>query len=280
MPLPIKNNLEIHGHRGARGLFPENTLTAFIEAVKLGVDFLEMDVVISKDKKVVVSHEPWMNPDFCTSPDGKQIEGNPLEKYNLYKMNYSEIVRYDCGIKGNEEFPSQKVISEHKPLLAEVIKKVDAFTRNNHLSPVNYNIEIKSEIEYDGVFNPEPRQFVDLVYTEIKQLDIQSRIIVQSFDVRILRELKKTDASLPISLLVENTSGVEANIKHLGFDPDIYAPEFHLIDVQLVQAVRARDIKLITWTVNEIADMKKMIESGVKGIITDYPDRLRKLLEN
>lgn len=277
--MPIKDNIEIHGHRGARGLFPENTLTSFIAAVKSGVDFLEMDVVISKDEKIVVSHEPWMNPDFCIRPDGKEIEGNSRRNYNLYKMNYSEIANYDCGKKGNKEFPSQKAISEHKPLLSDVIEKVDTFIKKNHLSPIRYNIEIKSEAQDDGIFNPGPQLFVNLVYAEIKKLNIQSRIIIQSFDVRILQELKKKDASLPISLLVENTFGMETNFKHLGFDPDIYAPEFHLIDEQLVPALRSRNIKLITWTVNEIADMKKMIEMGVKGIITDYPDRLKKLLE-
>jgi glycerophosphoryl diester phosphodiesterase len=120
---------------------------------------------------------------------------------------------------------------------------------------------------------------VNLVYAEIKRSNILSRVILQSFDVRILQELKKKDASLTISLLVENTSGMEANLNQLGFDPDIYAPEFHLIGPQLVQALGSRNIKLITWTVNEIADMKKMMEMGVKGIITDYPDRLKKLLE-
>ncbi|MGZ4041755.1 MAG: glycerophosphodiester phosphodiesterase family protein [Bacteroidia bacterium] len=276
--MPLKTHIEIHGHRGARGLWPENTITGFIEAVKSGVDYLEMDVIISGDKKVVVSHEPWMNPDFCTDPAGKEIE-NSGEQLNLYKMSYAEIIRYDCGKKGNKEFPLQKAVPEYKPLLWEVVTKVDAFSKANHLPPVNYNIEIKSEIQHDEIYNPMPGIFVDLVYEEIKKLHIEARIILQSFDVRILREIRQKDPSIPISLLVENTDGLETNLKNLGFMPDIYAPDFHLINEALIQGLNIRNIKLITWTVNEISDMKKMIELGVKGIITDYPNRLNNLIK-
>src|ERR1035437_7559361 len=139
--------IDIQGHRGARGLFPENTLTSFIEAVKLGVDTLEMDVVISLDWQVVVSHEAWMNEAFCNCPDGKEVEANSKDKYNLYKITYSEIATYDCGIRGNKEFPLQKKIAAHKPLLSEVITKIDAYTKENKLPAIKYNIEIKSEEE-------------------------------------------------------------------------------------------------------------------------------------
>ena len=276
--MSLKTHIEIHGHRGARGLWPENTITGFKEAVKSGVDFLEMDVVISGDKKVVVSHEPWMNQNFCIGPDGKEIEGSG-QHLNLYNMNYADIVRYDCGQKGNNEFPLQKAVPEYKPLLSEVITKVDAFSKANHLTQVNYNIEIKSEIQHDEIYNPTPEIFVDLVYAEIKKLHIESRIILQSFDVRILQEIRKKDSSIPISLLVENTYSLETNLKNLGFTPEIYAPNFHLINKGLIQELNSKNIKLITWTVNEVSDMKRMIEHGAKGIITDYPNRLNNLIK-
>jgi glycerophosphoryl diester phosphodiesterase len=276
--MPLKTHIEIHGHRGARGLWPENTITGFIEALRLGVDYLEMDVVISADKKVVVSHEPWMNPDFCTGPGGKEIEKSG-EQLNLYKMNYVEIARYDCGKKSNKEFPQQKEVPEYKPLLSEVVAKVDAFSKVNHLPLVNYNIEIKSEIQHDEIYNPKPGVFVDLVLTEIKRLQIGSRVMLQSFDIRILQEIRKKDTLVPISLLVENTHGLETNLKNLGFIPEIYAPDFHLINEDLIEALNARNIKLITWTVNEISDMKRLMELGVKGIITDYPNRLTNLIK-
>ncbi|MFL5753542.1 MAG: glycerophosphodiester phosphodiesterase family protein [Bacteroidia bacterium] len=277
--MPGKKHIDIQGHRGARGLYPENTLPAFIEAVKLGVDTLEMDVVISKDHKVVVSHEAWMSADYCSRPDGLPIEKESELDYNLYKMTYAEIVKYDCGKRGNPEFPLQKAIPAHKPLLSEVITQVEAYTENNNLPRVKYNIEIKSEREEDGIFQPDPQTFTDLVLAEIKEHAILPRIILQSFDVRILQELEKKDPMIVISLLVENTDGLIANLERLGFKPDTYAPEFILVDDHLVKELRSKNIKLIPWTVNETADMKRLLDSEVDGIITDYPDRLINLLQ-
>ncbi len=265
--------IDIQGHRGARGLFPENTITAFIEAVKLGVNTLELDVVISKDLMVVVSHEPWMNEAFCTRPDGKEIEENSKSKYNLYKMTYAEILGFDCGKKTNPDFRLQKALAEHKPLLSEVITKVDAFTKQTNLPPIKYNIEIKSEPGYDGVFNPEPAQFVKLAYEELEKHKCLNRIILQSFDVRILEEIRRLDKNIPISMLIENDGGLEKNLEQLSFMPDIYGPEFTMVNEELIKKLKHLNIKLIPWTVNEVSDMKRLIAMGVDGIITDYPDR-------
>lgn len=270
----MHDKIDIQGHRGARGLFPENTITSFIEAIKLGVDTLEMDVVISKDLQVVVSHEAWMNDFFCTRPDGKVVEENSKDKYNLYKMTYAEISNYDCGIRGNKEFPLQKKLTEHKPLLSEVIKHVEEFVCENKLRPIKYNIEIKSEEGEDGAFNPEPKQFVELVYNEIVKHKIVEKTNLQSFDVRILQEIKKKDTCIQMALLVENEGGLEVNLKRLGFVPNTYSPDFYLVDVILVQQVHKYSMKLIPWTVNEITDIKKLIALGVDGIISDYPDRV------
>jgi len=272
--------IDIQGHRGARGLFPENIITSFIEAIKLGVDTLEMDVVISKDLQVVVSHEAWMNDMFCTRPDGKEVEANSKEKYNLYKMTYAEIAKYDCGIRGNKEFPLQKKLAEHKPLLSEVIRKVEAFTNENQLHPIKYNIEIKSKEGEDNIFNPEPKTFVELVYSEIEKYKIIKRTNLQSFDVRILQEIKKKDTTIQIALLVENEDGLENNLQRLGFIPNTYSPDFYLVNDVLIKHVHAKNMRLIPWTVNEITDIKKMIALGVDGIISDYPDRVVETIKN
>src|ERR1700722_10115930 len=131
----------IYGHRGARGLFPENTLEGFRYAAGLGIYGIEMDVVISADKKVVVSHEPWMNPKTCTKPDNSKI--NFLRRKNLYRMDYETIKQYDCGLRGNIGFPEQKKMAAYKPLLGEVIQKTEDFLNNKGLPKVVYNIEIK-----------------------------------------------------------------------------------------------------------------------------------------
>lgn len=273
-------HIAIHGHRGARGYYPENTILSFIEAIKMGVDAIEMDVVISKDLKVVVSHEAWMNELFCTQPNGNLVEENSGEKYNLYKMPYSEIAEYDCGKRGNKKFPLQQKIAAHKPLFSEVITEVEAFVKKNNLPTVHYNIEIKTEEGKDNLFNPEPKLFAELVYNDIKKYNIHNHSNVQSFDVRILQEMKKIDPSLQMALLVENNEGMEVNLKRLGFLPNTYSPLFKLINDILLKDLHQLGLKLIPWTVNEISDIKKMIEMQVDGIITDYPDRAIDLLKN
>ncbi len=278
--MSLQNKIEIQGHRGARGLFPENTITAFIEAVKMGVDALEMDVIISKDSQVVVSHEGWMNEDFCLQPNGNPVEKNSREKYNLFKMNYAEIVKFDCGRNGNPHFPSQKKISEHKPLLSEVFTKVEAYVKENNLPSVKYNIEIKSDVAEYGIFIPNPKTFVELLYNEIKKNNFLERIIIQSFDVRVLQELRKKDSEIIISLLVENREELMTNLNRLGFIPQIYAPDFVMVNEKLVRELKNMNIKLIPWTVNETSDMEKLISLGVDGIITDYPDKAIELLKS
>lgn len=269
----FQKTIQIQGHRGARGLYPENTVTGFIEAIRSGVDTIEMDVVISKDRQVVVSHEPWMNEEFCSKPDGLPVEKNSGERYNLYKMDYSGIAAFDCGKRGNHEFPLQRAIPEHKPLLSEVFSKVEAYIKENDLPPVNYNIEIKSEPGYDGIFNPKPKEFVALVFGEIKNKEYSEKIYLQSFDVRILQEIKKTDPKMKIALLVENTEGFENNLKHLGFKPEIYSPDYKFVTTELVKSLHLQNIKIIPWTVNESSDIKNLLEMGVDGIISDYPNR-------
>lgn len=268
----ISNQVDIQGHRGARGLFPENTVTAFIEAVKLGITTLEMDVIVSKDSLLVVSHEAWMNDAFCFRPDGVVVEKNSKELYNLYKLNYSEILKFDCGKNGNANFPLQKHIHEHKPLLSEVINIVEAYTKENNLPAVKYSIETKSDPLEDGIFNPDPKTFIRFLYTALEKQNILDRVIIQSFDVRTLQELKKKDAQIKTALLIDNNDGLAVNIGKLGFNPTIYSPDFHLINDNLVKDLHEKNIQLIPWTVNEIKDMKILIDKGVDGIITDYPD--------
>jgi glycerophosphoryl diester phosphodiesterase len=272
----VSKQINIQGHRGARGLYPENTLRGFIEAVKLGVNAIELDVVISADKKVVVSHEAWMNEDFCSLPDGTPVEKGTGKNYNLYKMRYTEIKKFDCGKMANAEFPMQMAIPSYKPLLNEVITYVELYTKENNLSPVSYNIELKTEPE-DELFSPPPGMFVDLVHDELSKHQLDDRIQIQSFDVRLLRELKKKDASIRIGLLVENYESLETNIERLGFIPATYSPEFFLVTSTLVSEVHRQDMKIIPWTVNEQEDMLRLLSLGVDGIITDYPNRLIEL---
>ncbi len=275
----MSKQINIQGHRGARGLFPENTLTGFIEAIKLGVHTLELDVVISADQQLVVSHEAWMNEDFCCVPNGARVESGTGKNYNLFRMTYAEIKKFDCGKNGNPHFPTQKAMPAYKPLLSEVIATIEAYARDNELMPPGYNIELKTE-EDDERYNPPPAKFADLVYREIQKIAKDIRFNIQSFDVRLLREMRSKDPAIQIGLLVENEDGLASNLERLGFKPEIYSPDFRLVDDELVEAVHGRGMKLIPWTVNEQKDMMKLIAMDVNGIITDYPDRLIELMKN
>ncbi|HRG88226.1 MAG TPA: glycerophosphodiester phosphodiesterase family protein [Chitinophagales bacterium] len=266
-----QNSFDIEGHRGARGLYPENTIAGFIEALKLGVNTLEMDVVISKDGQVVLSHDPTINCEICDyCGDGKEKR--------IYQLDYNTIKTIDCGSKGNSKFPEQKKMYAVKPLLTDVIDSVEAFIRRSNLTPVYYNIETKSTPVGDGTEHPAPDVFAKMLYDVLKQKGILNRSIVQSFDPRTLQAIHKTDATVTTALLVFNADGFTKNIKRLGFTPAIYSPNYLLVNSKLVKACHAKSIKIIPWTVNDEDKMKKMKELGVDGIISDYPDRAIKVL--
>lgn len=272
--------VSIEGHRGARGYLPENTVPSFIKAIELGADTLELDVVISKDKKVVVSHEPWFSSVISLDPKGQKIDKEKEKEHNIFLLDYSEIRKYDVGSIGNAGFPEQKPMKIHKPLLSEVFKEIDKYLKDKKLPLVRYNVEIKSNPEWDGKLQPPPTEVAGLVLKEITKAKMGQRVKVQSFDVRPLQEVKKLDPSIKIALLVGNKDGIEKSIERLGFNPDSYSPHFSLVDQATVEFCKQKGIKLVPWTVNEPADLEKMKAFDLDGIITDYPDRAVKVFRN
>lgn len=269
--------VEIEGHRGARGLAPENTIPSFLKALEYNVETLELDVVVSKDGKLVVSHEPWFSHIISLDKNGKTISEETEKEHNIYKLKYSEIKLYDVGSIGNLGFPEQQKMKVVKPLLKDVFKAVNEYAKKNNLKPVRFNIEIKSNPDWDGKFTPAPTVFAKMVYDEILKNKMEKNVIVQSFDVRPLQELRKLSVKLPIALLVSNKDGVEKNLEKLGFQPDAYSPHYSLVNEELVKYVRERNIKIVPWTVNEVADLERMKTFDLDGIITDYPDRAVKI---
>ncbi len=261
------------GHRGARGLLPENTLPAFLKALEFPqVKTLELDLSVSADSLLVVSHEPWMSHHICSHPDGRPVleaeEGSLLH----FRMPYEEIRKFDCGSRGNARFAQQKAMPAFKPLLSEVVEAVEAYCAEKGREKPRYNIEIKSEPAYDGVKTPAPAEFARLVLEEVTRLGIKERACIQSFDVRPLQALHRMDSTLYTALLIDNPNGVDANLAELGYLPDVYSPYYQLVTANVVATVHARGLKLIPWTVNDTTGMKALIALGVDGIITDYPD--------
>ncbi|WP_162054797.1 glycerophosphodiester phosphodiesterase family protein [Pontibacter pamirensis] len=265
------------GHRGARGLMPENTVPAMLKALSLSVTTLEMDAHISRDKEVLLSHDPHINPEHELLPDGSEIPAADAEKHVWYNMNYSDIRRYDVGTKFYRRFPEQQRMKAHKPLLSEVIDAVQAYLNKHRLPQVFYNIETKSKPETDGLYHPAPEEFVQLLMTVVKEKEIKEWVIIQSFDVRTLQVLRKTHPYMKTSLLVENEENLEQNIEKLGFTPIIYSPDYELVTPELVEATHNQGMKLIPWTVNEPVKMRQLKQMGVDGLISDYPDLFNKL---
>ena len=266
--------IDLQGHRGSRGLMPENTIEAMLEAIKWGVTTLEMDVVITKDKQVVLSHEPFMNLEIATPPNGISSSSNSKD-FNIYQMSYEDVSKWDVGGKFNAKFPEQRKIKVHKPLLKDLIAAVEAYINANHLPQVAYNIETKISPDTDELFHPGPVEFVDLLTKVLIDAGIENRTTIQSFDPRSLVELHKRKAPFTLSYLIEASQKITASevIALLGFKPDIISPAYSMVDGLFVQDFHQQQMNIIVWTVNQEADIKKMAALGVDGIISDYPNR-------
>lgn len=266
-----KQPIDIQGHRGARGLYPENSIEGFLRAIDMGVTTLEMDVVMSGDSQLVVSHEAVMNPAICNC-------GTITDTINLFKIPYDSIKQFDCGSKFYKRFPEQKKTASYKPLLTTVIDSVEAYIKAKGLKPINYNIETKCEPKGDGIYNPAPDVLANALWAMVKSKGIAERATIQSFDIRTLQWLHTQKAAIDLVLLVEGTENVDSCLKALGFTPAVYSPDFNLLNKDVVDKLHAKGMKVIPWTVNEDRDIRRVAEMGVDGIITDYPNRAIKLL--
>lgn len=279
--MPQKNlHPDIHGHRGCRGLEPENSMPAFLKATELGCDYLEMDVVLSADGQVVISHEPWMRHDLCVTPDDEAITPENERSYNLYKMTVSEIRRFDCGSLEQPNYPKQDQHDTHKPTLSELVDAVDEHALLSGVAPPSFNIEIKSDPEWYGTFQPAPDVLARAVINAIDSLGIADRCMLQSFDPAVLETVHADRPEIPLAYLVESDAVLDEALSKLTFVPTIYSPHFTAANDALLNAVRQREMELVVWTVNEPADIRRMRDLGVDGIISDYPDRVIQILEN
>jgi glycerophosphoryl diester phosphodiesterase len=272
-----QQKMNTQGHRGARGLMPENSIASMIYAVHLGVQTLELDCVISKDQQVVVSHDVYMSGDFMTKPDGKLISKDEQTQLLLFKMPYTEIKTYDGGLKPHPQFPDQKKMKSYKPLLAELIDSVERHVKLNKLKPVYYNLEIKSSSSGDNTAHPVPAVFVKLVMDVLKEKGIEKRVTIQSFDTRPLQILHEKYKGQTLSYLVMSKAGFKEQINTLGFLPDIISPYYTMIDQAYVTQAQEQNVKVVPWTINDEAAIKKTAELKVDGMISDYPDRLIKI---
>lgn len=260
------------GHRGCRGLMPENTIAAMKKAIDLGADVLELDVVISKDRQVVVSHDPYMASEFTLKPSGDTISTAEQKNIIIYGMPYAEIKKYDVGTKVHSGFPEQQHFKTYKPLLSELIDSSDRYAREKGLPLPRYNIEIKSNPKTDGVEQPEPREFVSLVMEICNSRNLTNRMNIQSFDLRPLQLIHQLHPKVKLAFLTMNAKTIAENINDLGFTPDIYSPYYKTVNGEAVAYCHAQKMQIIPWTINTKAEIDSMVALGVDGIITDYPN--------
>lgn len=270
-----KPSFDWQGHRGARGLAPENTIPAFLKALEFpAVRTLELDLAVSADGYLVVSHEPWMSSAICSYPDGRPVPEVAEEELTIFRMPYERVQGFDCGSRGNARFPEQVRQMAFKPTLDAVVKEVQQYCEERAREIPFFNVEIKSAPEWDGVKTPAPEVFARLVADKLKELDIIAITTIQSFDPRPLKFLHSNYPGVTLAFLVENTRGMEENLQELGFIPAIYSPYYGLIDREAVEWAHGKGMKVVPWTVNTTKDMQRLLEWGVDGVITDYPNRI------
>ena len=281
----FQKSFHIQGHRGARGLLPENTIASCCKAVSLGVDGLEIDVVVSKDNQLMVSHEPWLSPLFCSLPNGEIVdriipdafvERTPLAAKGrlLRHLTVSEIQQYDCGISGNPHFPTQEAVTAYKPTFYELISAVHTYCETENFKKPFWNIEVKSHPNWYGRLVLPPPPFVRLLTKEIKKigLDEPYSSYISSFDSHFLKEMKRQTPSVKLAFLTENRFSFLQNIRQLGFLPAIYSPYSHFLRKRTIINAHKHGVKVVTWTVNDVKKADILRGWQIDGIITDFPN--------
>ena len=261
---------DIQGHRGCRGLLPENSIPGMLKAVDLGVVTLEMDLVISKDGVVLLSHEPWISSEICDSAGVELVSDK--ERYSIYQMNFEEIAAFDCGSKVLVQFPEQSKMATSKPSLKAVLDAVAKHCAEKSLELPRLNLETKSTPEGDSIFHPNPSIFVDAIASVVNDSPFKDKILLQSFDPRTLEYAKLAYPKWRIALLVSGDQSPEKALKNLSFQPDVYSPSYKAVTLNRITRLHDLEIRVIPWTVNDIEEARKLFGWGVDGLITDYPN--------
>ena len=261
---------EIQGHRGARAVRAENSLSAFRYALEIGVDTLEMDLHATKDNVLVVTHDPFLNASVCVNAKGQSISSN----IKIRNLTLAQLKTYDCGVKINPRFPKQVVQAKEKiPALQEVLIWLREST-DPRSKTVLLNIETKTDPGHPD-YNLDPSIFALLLSETIDQYGLQNRVTVQSFDFRTLFEIRKLMPQVNISALVEDRPKVGSLLATAQkLNANIVSPNYEWLTQSDVAELQGAGIRVIPWTVNDAPSWKKMVALGVDGIISDDPKPL------
>jgi glycerophosphoryl diester phosphodiesterase len=288
---------DLEAHRGGRALFPENTLVSFSNALSMGVATLELDIGVTKDGAIVVSHERHLNPDLARGADGNYVAapGTPFVRLSLDEVKQFDVGQIRPGSAYAAQFPQQRPVPGTRiPTLKELIDLV----RRSGDTRVRLNIETKIDPNHPDE-SPDPERFVALLLELLRAEKFEDRVMVQSFDWRTLQLVQKLAPKIPTVYLTiqagkEPTVFLDkASVWNAGFNPAghggslprtikaaggaIWSPFFGDVTPALIGEAHALGIAVVVWTVNKEADMSRLIEMGVDGIISDHPDVLRKV---
>jgi len=294
----VAQAIDLQGHRGARGLLPENTLPAFAQALSIGVTTLELDTAVTRDSVVVVSHDATLNPDITRGSDGLWLTRHGLA---IHTLTWSELQQYDVGrIRPQtayaQRFPVQQPVDGTRmPRLTDVF----ALARRAGNSTVRFNIETKISPEQPQHTLP-PAEFARVLIALVRAEKLESRVTIQSFDWRTLQVVQQEAPQIATVYLSaqqswqDNIRAEEASSpwtadfhvsRYAGSVPQtikaaggaVWSPYFGDITRETVREAQQTGLKVVVWTVNEPRDIARMIDFGVDGIISDYPDRLRRI---
>lgn len=250
--------IQVHGHRGARAMRPENTLPAFEYAISVGADVLELDLAVTSDGVLVVSHDPSMNRKICQGPEGETA---------IHKLTLAQVREWDCGSLKNSEFPKQQPVPGTKiPTFDEVLALAPKGT-------FSFNIEIKSDPKHPDLA-PEPRVFAQLVAGAVRKHKLEKRVIIQSFDFRALLAMREIAPQLRMAALY---AGIPKDIVEISKDAGgtpIVAPHYMLVTKERVEKAHEAGLQVVPWTANSAGVWDRLIDDGVDAIITDDPAAL------
>lgn len=248
----------VHGHRGARARRPENTIPAFEYAIAEGVDALEMDMAVTKDNVIVISHDPILEPPVCSGPSAKAV---------IHQLTLAEVRQWDCGAVRNPRFETQQTIPGTRiPTLDDVFQLASR-------GAFDYNIETKSFPDHPE-YTPSPEVFSRMVLDTIRHYHLEKRIILQSFDFRTLIAMRKLEPEIRLSALIENDARDFTAVSAAAAHAEIVSPDFHLVTTEKVAAAHRAGLQVVPWTANTPADWDMLIAAKVDAIISDDPGEL------
>jgi glycerophosphoryl diester phosphodiesterase len=260
--------LDIQGHRGARGHAPENTLPSFERALAIGVSTLELDVGITRDGVVVIHHDRGLNPDTTRGPDGQWLTlPGPLIK----DLTFDELQRYDVGrIKPGSDYA--KRFPHQQPLDGTRVPRLSALFEKTRSEVVKFNIETKIAPDAPNDTLP-PEAFTRAVIAEVRKAGMEQRVTIQSFDWRSVKIVEREAPGIATAYLTERKDSDPGKVHAAG--GRVWSPDFRALTRENMATARKLGLKTVPWTVNERADIARMLDLEVDGIISDYPDRVR-----